>query len=65
MIYNKVFNSQNGPHEILIRHNEDGSVELYIPGMIVSMPVKQDVKLSITVPGPPVPMELKAWFPNA
>jgi hypothetical protein len=65
VIYNRVFNSQNGPHEILIHRNEDGTVELYIPGMLMAICIEQDVKISITVPGPPIPVELKAWFPNA
>ena len=67
MIYSMVFNSQMGPHELDVRHLADGTVQLLLPGVAEPIIVHKGnaVRMSIQVPGAPVPVSLSAWFTDA
>jgi hypothetical protein len=61
MIYDMVFNSQMGPYEFEIRQNSDGTVDLWLPRMMEPVVIKNNyVRVSINVPGPPVPISISA-----
>ncbi len=66
MIYQMVLNSQNGPHEIEVRHYKDGLVELWLPHMTTPIILKENgVRISFVCPGPPIPVTLNANWTGA
>lgn len=67
MIYEVMLNSQLGPYEIGIEPDaEAGNIKVWLPRSDIPIVVKNErVRISVQVPGPPVPITIKAWRPVA